>query len=318
MTSTSQIRTCRKTTNIVLICFKSVFLWCFLLLSRIYRKSKHNDQHCFIPTSAPATCRRYIHVVHYIVLNEILRKLDGKNVTFYITFLEKFPEIVFICIYLYITLNHSIIFQEIIIRPLYQLKIHMKVDKVGVVSYIVQNHSSSLYLGSHICSLLTQFTCKVDQKWNWVKLGVVWILFKIICLASMRQFEHGSNSFDHSLKVPSYIVSIVTGATCRAGNAHSFRNTLSHSLWEVHNFTHSLYIHYIIGQSWDYVYGLMTRLFAWIDRTTLSRTYVIASLFWPLEVKLGQYWPPLLKITILVPRKSYNYGPYSSQLTWKV
>ena len=34
----------------------------------------------------------------------------------------------------------------------------------------------------------------------------------------------------------------VTGATCGAGNAHSFWNTWLHSLWDVHYFTHSLYI----------------------------------------------------------------------------
>ena len=76
---------------------------------------------------------------------------------------------------------------------------------------------------------------------------------------------------------------IVTGATCGAGNAHSFRNTWFHSFWGVHDFTpfgefmtspplgsswfhplwgghdftHSLYIHYTICQSKDFVYGLM-------------------------------------------------------------
>ena len=38
-------------------------------------------------------------------------------------------------------------------------------------------------------------------------------------------------------------VKIVTGATCGVGNAHSFRNTWFHSLWGVHDFTHSLYIY---------------------------------------------------------------------------
>ena len=47
-------------------------------------------------------------------------------------------------------------------------------------------------------------------------------------------------------------------------------------LWGVHDFTHSLYIHYIICQSWYYVYELMTGLFAWISLTALSRTYFIA------------------------------------------
>ena len=47
----------------------------------------------------------------------------------------------------------------------------------------------------------------------------------------------------------SCFASIVTGATCGAGNVHSFRNTCFHSLWGVHDFTRSLYIHYRICQS---------------------------------------------------------------------
>ena len=56
-----------------------------------------------------------------------------------------------------------------------------------------------------------------------------------------------------------YFEWMVTGATCGAGNAHSFQNTWFHCLWVVHDFTHSLYmlIHYRVWQSWDYVYGLM-------------------------------------------------------------
>ena len=36
------------------------------------------------------------------------------------------------------------------------------------------------------------------------------------------------------------------------------RNTWFHSRWRVDDFTHSLYIHCIICQSKDYVYGIMT------------------------------------------------------------
>ena len=42
--------------------------------------------------------------------------------------------------------------------------------------------------------------------------------------------------------VSSYSQWIMTGATCVAGNAHSFRNIWFHSLWAVHDFTCSLYI----------------------------------------------------------------------------
>ena len=35
-----------------------------------------------------------------------------------------------------------------------------------------------------------------------------------------------------------------------------FRNFLFHSLWKIHDFTHSLCIHYWHCPSWDYVYGL--------------------------------------------------------------
>ena len=49
--------------------------------------------------------------------------------------------------------------------------------------------------------------------------------------------------------VSRYLGVIVTGATCGAGNAHS--GHLFHPLWGVHDFTHSLYIHYIISQFKD-------------------------------------------------------------------
>ena len=46
-----------------------------------------------------------------------------------------------------------------------------------------------------------------------------------------------------------------------AGNAHYFRNNWIHSVWGIHDFTHSLYIHYIMFQSWNYVYGLMISVY---------------------------------------------------------
>ena len=45
--------------------------------------------------------------------------------------------------------------------------------------------------------------------------------------------------------------------TMRSTN-YSFWNTLFHSLWGVHDFTHSFYIHYWICQLVDFDYGLMT------------------------------------------------------------
>ena len=56
----------------------------------------------------------------------------------------------------------------------------------------------------------------------------------------------------------SWLLFMITGATRGSGNAHSFRNTWFHSLWGVYDFTHSLYLHYRICQSKDYVYELMT------------------------------------------------------------
>ena len=75
--------------------------------------------------------------------------------------------------------------------------------------------------------------------------------------------------------VSSYFVYIVTGATCGAGNAQSFRKTWFHSVLGVHDFTHSLYMHSGICKSKDYVYGLITSLFAWISLTALFWTYYI-------------------------------------------
>ena len=73
----------------------------------------------------------------------------------------------------------------------------------------------------------------------------------------------------------------VTGAPRGAGNAHSFRNTRFHSLWGVHDFTHSFYIHYILLHL--SVLGLCLRindpgLFAWMSLTALSLTYFIIAL----------------------------------------
>ena len=81
--------------------------------------------------------------------------------------------------------------------------------------------------------------------------------------------------------VSSYLGVNRDGCTCGAGTAHSFRNTWFHSLWEVHDFTHSLYslyIHYILLNL--SVLGLCLRindsgLFAWISLNALSRTYLI-------------------------------------------
>ena len=61
-------------------------------------------------------------------------------------------------------------------------------------------------------------------------------------------------------------------------NTQSFRNTCFHSLWRVHDFTHSLYIHYILLNL--SVLGLSFRindsgLFAWISLTVWSRTYYL-------------------------------------------
>ena len=69
----------------------------------------------------------------------------------------------------------------------------------------------------------------------------------------------------------------MTGATCGAGNTHSFRNTWCQSLWEfMISPIHYIYIiYYWICQFYDYVYGLMTGLFALISLSALSRTYFI-------------------------------------------
>ena len=74
-----------------------------------------------------------------------------------------------------------------------------------------------------------------------------------------------------------YCMWIVTGATCGAGNANCFRKTLFHSLWGVHDFTHSLYqlyIHYRICRSWNYVYKLFvfTCLFVCLSLTSLCHS----------------------------------------------
>ena len=64
--------------------------------------------------------------------------------------------------------------------------------------------------------------------------------------------------------------------------------TWFHSLLGGHDFTHTLYIHYIIGQSKNYVYGLMTGLFAWISLTALSWNWESwTHALWVMRVRLG-------------------------------
>ena len=75
-----------------------------------------------------------------------------------------------------------------------------------------------------------------------------------------------------------------------------FRNTWFHSLC-VHDFTHSLYMNYRICQSWDYVHGLMTGLFAWISLTALSWTFCIIN---------KCFLQPLLETTSFQVTGKYN------------
>ena len=74
---------------------------------------------------------------------------------------------------------------------------------------------------------------------------------------------------------------------------HSFRNTWFHSLWGVHDFTHSLYIQYGVCQYMDYVYGLMTDLFACISPTSLSLTYYGHYIFYLTNEQLSHGWSNL-------------------------
>ena len=70
------------------------------------------------------------------------------------------------------------------------------------------------------------------------------------------------------------------------GYAHYFRNTWFHSLWGVHDFTHSLYIHItefvsfrtMSTDEWLWV------VFAWISLTALSQTYFIHRFFVVLRI----------------------------------
>ena len=92
----------------------------------------------------------------------------------------------------------------------------------------------------------------------------------------------------HAIRVHSPINKSVLSLAWLVGvnhsHYHSFRSTWFHSLWGVHDFTHALYIHYIVCQYTDYVYGLMTGLFACISPTSLSRTYYsMATIYFTLQ-----------------------------------
>ena len=103
---------------------------------------------------------------------------------------------------------------------------------------------------------------------------ILWSSYRPCSQICSHMFNGLFTNYDISL-VSSYLGLIVTCAACGAGNAHSFRNTWFHSFWGVHDFTHSLYIHYIwLNLS---VLGLCLRIWlsAWIGLAALSRTYFI-------------------------------------------
>ena len=80
--------------------------------------------------------------------------------------------------------------------------------------------------------------------------------------------------------VSSYLVWIVTGATCGAENSHSFRNTWLLSLWGVHD----LPIHYILLNL--SVLALCLRINDWFVCLDLSDCFVSRLIIFNLSINL--------------------------------
>ena len=78
---------------------------------------------------------------------------------------------------------------------------NVKLGQVEIGLNIAQNHSSSQYeaISGHFSP---QFICKVDQKWNKVKLELVRTLLKITRLAYKKSYLAiiGSNSHEKLTK----------------------------------------------------------------------------------------------------------------------
>ena len=106
-----------------------------------------------------------------------------------------------------------------------------------------------------------------------VQFGHLWSIWDTI-----SETVHAISIFLRTPYTKSYILfapnnfQIVTGATCRAGNAHDLQNTWFHSLWGVHDFTHSLYIHYILLNL--SVLGLCLRINYWFVYLKLSNSFI--------------------------------------------
>ena len=133
----------------------------------------------------------------------------------------------------------------------YRLWLNISVHStVAQTYYICTRHNNNIFSSYRLWLVSSYFELIV--------MGATWGARN----ALYKTFNNNIFSSYRLWLVSSYFDLIVMGATWGARNAHSFRNTWFHSLWGVYEYTHSVYIHYIICQSKDYVYRLKTGLFA--------------------------------------------------------
>ena len=156
----------------------------------------------------------------------------------------------------------TLIWVILLMAKFYPFLIFVKFVIVFCLFHVFRYNDSAWYLA------YTEETLPHEVIWNWFKVE----MSTFNTLQDILIVYHYHITYEW---FPVNLGQIVIGATCGAGNSHSFWKTWFHSLWGVHNFTHLLYIHYIICQIKDYVYGLMTGLFAWISLTVMSWTYFI-------------------------------------------
>ena len=115
--------------------------------------------------------------------------------------------------------------------------------KVKEVMDILQGNFGLLFMKSYRYKSYRYFTYNVTLLCQCHICWMVWSPAKVTWLGDMTSHRVNRN------ECQTWVM-----------NAHFFRNIWFHSLCRVHDFNH-LYVHYIICQSEDYIYGLMTLVY---------------------------------------------------------
>ena len=120
-------------------------------------------------------------------------------------------------------------------------------------------------------------TCTSIQRWFWQHETLKYLVCPIhkFCIYEIQPFLAFIDNIYSQIwqlcvtwLVSNYFAWIVTSVTC-GGGCSLVPEHLINMMLPVR------YIHYIICQFKDYIYGLMTGVFTWINLTALSWTYLI-------------------------------------------